>query len=129
MRKTAEKDPEPRVLVTLFDFVEWLLRTTNRFPKNWRVTLGDRLDRQALDLLLLAQEARFAKDKCALLEALSRELDALRLLARLSVRLECIRGRQYEYAAKQIDEIGRQVGGWLKQQRGKTGEDVEEPVS
>ena len=50
--RQKKTESEPRVLVTLYDFVAWLLRATNRFPKNHRATLGDRLDGVALDMLL-----------------------------------------------------------------------------
>jgi len=56
-------------------------------------------------------------------------LHILRSLVRLAVKMGCLQGRQYEYAAKQIEEIGRQIGGWINQQtrRGRN-ENVETPV-
>ena len=41
---------DPRVAVTLFDFALWFLARANRLPKNWRVTLGDRIDGTLLNL-------------------------------------------------------------------------------
>lgn len=93
------------------------MRHTNRFPKNYRVTLGDRIDGQVMDMLALVQRASVRSSKLDLLQQLNEELNVLRALTRLAVDLQCLQGRQYEYAAKQIDEIGRQVGGWLKQQK------------
>jgi len=110
---------EPRVVVCLFDLTLWMMRTTNRFPKNWRVSLGDRIDNLVLKMLLTAQSAGFRKEKLALLLELSEDLESLRTLTRLATELECIHGRQREYVARQIDEIGKQVGGWIKQQTAK----------
>ncbi len=55
---TSKKEQEPRVLVCLYDLSVWLLKATNRYPKNWRITLGDRLDRLMLDMLSLGRRAR-----------------------------------------------------------------------
>ena len=101
----------------LYDLALWFMGRTNRFPKNYRVTLGDRIDGQVLDMLALVQKASVRSRKVALLEELNEELNVLRALTRLCVDLKCLQGRQYEYAVKEIDEIGRQVGGWLKQQK------------
>lgn len=108
---------EPRVAVCLYDFGLWLLQRTNRFPKNLRKTLGDQIDGQVIQLLSLVQRAAVRTEKIELLQRLNEEINVLRIQTRLCVDLGCLSTRQYEHAARQIDEIGRQVGGWLKQQR------------
>jgi hypothetical protein len=90
------------------------MQRTNRFPKNWRKTLGDRIDGVVLDMLATGQRARLRREKRDLLVKLNEDLDVLRQLTRLAVELQCIEGRQYEHVARQIDEIGRQTGGWIK---------------
>ena len=111
------KQAEPHVAVCIYDLAKWLLERTNRFPKNYRVTLGDRIDNQVLAMASLVQRAAVRTTKVELLQTLNEDLNVLRLLVRLALDLKCLGTRQYEYAARQIDEIGRQVGGWLKQQR------------
>ncbi|HOV72612.1 MAG TPA: four helix bundle protein [Candidatus Hydrogenedentes bacterium] len=91
---------EPHVSVTLFDFAQWFLSRTNRFPKNGRKSLGDRIDASLLELLALVQRASLRRDKRALLDRVNEELHVLRALVRLAVRLDCLQERQYEYAAK-----------------------------
>lgn len=128
--KEPNSECEPRVLVCLYDLCLWLMKATNRYPKNWRVTLGDRLDRVVLDMLVLGQQACLRHDKRTLLQELSDDLESLRMLIRLSRDLGCLDLRRYEYAAKMMDEIGRQLGGWMKQQHRKPfHEDVEASLS
>ena len=110
---------EPRVAVCLYDLTLWFLQRTNRFPKNYRVTLGDRVDRHVLEMLALVQKASVRSNKTSLLRELNEGLNVLRALTRLCVDLGCLKGRQYEYASRQIDEIGRQIGGWIKQQQSR----------
>ena len=124
------RECEPRVVVCLYDLSLWLMKATNRYPKNWRITLGDRLDRVALDMLVLGQQATLRHEKRVLLQELSDDLESLRMLVRLSRDLGCLDLRRYEYAAKMMDEIGRQLGGWMKQQHRKPfHEDVEASLS
>jgi len=117
-RNPPEK--QARVVVCLFDLAVWTLKTTNRFPRNHRVTLGDRMDALVLDMALQAHQASFRKDKTHLLWKLSEDLESFRILSRIAVELGCLQGRQCEYAARQIADIGRQLGGWIKQQEGLT---------
>ncbi|MBF0548140.1 MAG: diversity-generating retroelement protein Avd [Candidatus Riflebacteria bacterium] len=117
---TERKNPaEPTVTVALYDFCLWIMQRTNRFPKNWRVTLGDKIDRVALEMLVLARHAAARTEKTSCLVRLSDNLETLRMMVRLAKDLKCLEIKQYEFASRSFDEIGRQVGGWLKYTKGK----------
>lgn len=116
MSNRSVRESEPRVAVCLYDLALWFMQRTNRFPKNWRVTIGDRIDDLVLDMLALVHKARLRRDKLEMLKSLSEHLEILRVMTRLTRDLECLKVRQYEHVSRQIDEIGRQLGGWIKQQ-------------
>ena len=100
-----------------YDFLLWLLPLTLKFPKAQRFLLAERLGKMALDFYELILEA--AMDPEQRMEKLGRAdrlLVKIRLLVRLSRDLQCIGLGQYEHAAKQMDEIGRLIGGWKKKQ-------------
>lgn len=105
---------EPRLAVVLYDLSVWFFGRTNRFPKNYRVTLGDRVDGVLLDMLTIVQRLPYVEDRRLALNELNMELNVLRVLVRLCVDLKCLEVRQYEYAAEQMEDIGKQVGGWLR---------------
>jgi hypothetical protein len=127
-RTRTKQFAEAHVVVVLQDFTLWMLKHTNRFPKNWRITLGDRLDNLLLDMVANVQRASVRGDKRALLHQVNEDLHVLRALLRTTVELGCLGPRQYEYASGQVEEIGRQIGGWLKQQRARHA-NMEKPVS
>ena len=77
---------------------------------------GCPLDKLALDILELLIEAAYTRDKADLLKRAGLQLEKLRYLIRLSKDLEFLSIRRYEFVAGQIDEVGRMVGGWLRQQ-------------
>ena len=71
------------------------------------------------DLLESLVLARYQKDKLPLLQALNSKLDVLRYQTRLLLDFDLIAHRRYQYVSKLIDAIGTDLGGWIKQQRGK----------
>ena len=69
-------------------FLEWLLPTTEKFPKRARFTLANRIDNLALDIAEELVEARYTRDKTAILRRINLRLERLRVLLRLSYRLK-----------------------------------------
>ena len=111
----------PVVLVTWYDTAKWLLERVDSFPKNQRFIFGQRISGDALDILELLVEAAYSRDKVRLLEDANRKLETLRWLLRMATDRKVLTGRQYQYACEHLDETGRMVGGWLRQQRQRGG--------
>jgi len=119
---------EPKVLVRLYVLVNWYMQRTERFPKPLRISLGDKIDCHLLTMLERAVRARFAKDPRKQLYLLSSDVEVLRYLTRLAKDRGALQIKQYEYVARAIDEIGLQIGGWLKH-LSKRDENLQKPVS
>jgi hypothetical protein len=105
--------PSP-IFAKTYDFLLWLLNTTEKFPKSERFRLAKRIDDSIFlfhDILVDATRTR--TPRCALLET-DRELDRLRLYVRLSDERSLLKDNQYRYASEQLTEIGKLLGGWLK---------------
>ncbi len=98
----------------MHQFVLWLYPTVNKFPKNQRFVLGQRLERQAIDLIELLVEAKFSSRKFTPLKKASIKINTLLVLIRLARDLNFLSANQYEFASKNIDEISSMIGGWLK---------------
>ena len=114
--KSSLRQTQPKVVVCLYDLALWYLQRTNRYPRNWRITLGDQIDRLMLKMVAAGQRAALRSAKLTILEELSDDLEVLRILTRLSADLKCLDAKQFEFVVRQMAEIGRQIGGWLKQQ-------------
>jgi hypothetical protein len=121
------RSAEPKIMTALYDLTVWYMARTERFPKPLRVSLGDRIDTKLLDMLELANHARFSKQPKKYLQSLNLELESLRFLSRLARDRGGLQIRQFEFAARSIEEIGRQIGGWLRQIAQH--ENTSEPVS
>ena len=105
------------VLARMFDLLDWLLPKAERFPRTHRTTVTQRMMDAALDLqerLIEAQSARGAKRTTAL-HAADAALGKLRLYLRLAHHWHWFNSGQYEHVSRMVAEVGRLLGGWLKQ--------------
>ncbi len=109
-----EAPKQSPIFAKTYDFILWLLNLTEKFPKSERFRLARRLEDTAFAFYeMLVQATRSGNQARALLQA-DLELDKLRLYVRLSHDRKLINLKQYRYAAGQLTEIGRLLGGWLK---------------
>lgn len=110
----AAQRPELTVITKTYDLVLWSCRHTSRFPRNHRLVLGERLERNLYELLETLIQARYTRERQPLLIRANLILEVLRFQVRLAKDLQCLKVNSYGHAAKAIDEIGQLVGGWLK---------------
>lgn len=103
----------------MFDLLDWLLPKAERFPRVHRNTLTPRLMNAALDTAeaLYAAEHGRDQERLASLRAADVALDRLRLYLRLAHRWQWLSHDQYGYASRMVEEVGRLLGGWLRQTR------------
>ena len=109
-----KKSEELVVITKTYDLILWSCNHTSRFPRQHRFVLGERLERTLYDLLETLIRAKYTRDRKSLLEAANLKLEVLRFQIRLAKDLPCLRVNSYEFSSKQINEIGKLVGGWLK---------------
>jgi hypothetical protein len=106
-----------------YDFLQWLIPKSETFPRSFRYTVTARLLAAALDLpelLLEAQSSRGKprRDRLAQADAC---LNKLRLYLRLSHTWRWLSDGQYEHVSRMVAEIGKLLGGWIRQASGEGG--------
>ena len=105
------------ILSRLFDLLEWLIPKGESFPRAFRHTVTARLLGSSLDLseqLLDAQALRGAARRARLALADS-SLNKLRFYLRLVHHWHWLSAGQYEHVSRIVAEIGRLLGGWIRQ--------------
>jgi hypothetical protein len=108
------------IIQKTYDLIKWYVPILNRLPRSHRFNLGNRLITGLYEFLEELISARYAKEKLARLEALNPKLDILRHQTRLLLDFELMEANRYAYAGKQMNEIGTELGGWIKQQKQKS---------
>lgn len=107
---------ESPLFVRTYDFLLWLIPQIQKFPRVYRFTLSERIQRLALDFqdsLVAAGKSKGSSRRENLNQA-DIQLEQLRLWLRYSRDCHLITIRQYEHAARQLVEVGRMLGAWIK---------------
>ena len=103
-----------------YDLIKWYIPILNRLPRNHRFALGNRIVNNLYNLLEELIQIRFAREnKLLRLQSLNTQLDILRYQTRLLYDFKLVASNRYKYANQQINDIGSELGGWIKQQQGK----------
>ncbi len=110
-----------------FDFTDWMLEHTEKFPKHIRVSFSVRLENLTLDIMQDIIQARYSHKK-VYLENINSNLNILRVLVRLSFKRKYLNMNSYQFASNKINEAGRMVGGWLKYNNEESNEDLFESL-
>ncbi|MGK7886021.1 MAG: diversity-generating retroelement protein Avd [Crocosphaera sp.] len=105
------------VIQKTYDFVKWFVPILNKLPRHHKFMLGDRIIKEVYELLEGLLRARYAKQKLTQLQSLNTELDVLRYQIRLLYDFELISLKRYQYINQQLQGIGIELGGWIKQQK------------
>jgi len=106
--------PESPIFTRTYDLLRWLLPVTVKFPRTQRFVLAERVQRMALDFQEQLIDAGRAAQPTPFLQRADTTLTKLRLYLRLCRDLELLTSGQYEHVARQVNEVGRLLGGWLK---------------
>ena len=109
-----------------YEFMKWLHSLLNKFPKSEKYTMAQKIENISMNVLEGIIQSNNDFDKTDSIKKTIVELDKLRVFFRMSKDLNFISFNQYEFGVKQIDEIGRMLGGWLKKY-GKFEDSLQKP--
>lgn len=104
----------PQVVEHCHQCLQWLIPTLDKFPRNRRFTLGERIESSLLDVLSFTTEAAYQKNKSVALQQANQKLAITRHLWRLCFELKVIDKRRYLHCSEMLVNIGRQIGAWRK---------------
>jgi len=105
------------LLARTFDLLDWLLPKLEGFPRIYRYNVVRRLGDATLDFQehLLAAQARRGRSRLHALRDADAALNRVRLYLRLAHHWRWLSDGQYLHASRMIQELGRLLGGWLRQ--------------
>ncbi|MES9904114.1 MAG: diversity-generating retroelement protein Avd [Sedimenticola sp.] len=114
------KTKELVIFTQTYDLLSWLLPQCERFPKSQRFVITQRLQGAALDFheSIFDANAHFSTARLSHLQTADAHLNKLRLYLRLSHQRGWLSLGQYEHVSRMVVNIGKLLGGWIKQTRG-----------
>jgi len=104
----------PVIALRMEGLLTWTAERVAKFPRDHKFTVGDRLLETCLDVMAALTDAAYRRDKREVLAAASRGLVRARILARLARVLLCLSEAQHLHFARESDEVGRMLGGWIR---------------
>ncbi len=104
----------PKAVQDCHLLLEWLIPQLDKFPRQRRFTLGERIETGLLEVLEGLVDAAYSRRKADVLLRANRRLDVVRHLWRLSYRLQAVSGKGYGHGSRLLVELGRQIGGWQR---------------
>lgn len=113
------------IFTRMYDLLDWLLPHCERFPKAQRFAITQRLQDAALDACEALYDANARKGAARLvqLQAADAHLNKLRLYLRLTHAWHWLSSGQYAHVSAMVAEVGRLLGGWIKQTRAGAGDE------
>lgn len=105
------------ILARTFDLLAWLIPKGESFPRGYRQTVTARLLGSALDLSERLEDAQATRGSArrSHLAGADGALNRLRLYLRLAHTWCWLSDGQYEHVSRMVAEIGRLLGGWIRQ--------------
>ena len=117
MRKTHNPET-PAAVSACHDLLKWMIPHLDKFPRNRRFTLGERIETGLLEVLeFLVEAAYHTASRKKVLGLANLRLHRVRHLWRLCYELMVIPLQRYRHGSGLIDDIGRQIGGWARSAR------------
>lgn len=106
------------IIQKTYDLIKWMVPILDRLPRTYRFSLGDRIIKELYDLLESLISARYTKaDRLSTLQGLNIRLQVLRYQCRLLMDFNLVSMNRYEFMHRQINDIGQDLGGWIRQQQ------------
>ena len=108
---------ESPLFVRTHEFLLWLLPQVQKFPRAYRFSLAERIQRTGMDFQddIIAAGKSKNEERRAWLKKADITLEQMRFWLRFSIELGLINIGQYEHAARMMVEMGRLLGAWIKQ--------------
>ena len=78
-----KREEDLTVFTKTYDLILWSCNHTARFPRNHRFVLGERIDRNLYELLETLLQAKYQRERSALLDTANLKLEILRFQMRL----------------------------------------------
>jgi hypothetical protein len=105
------------IIQKTYDLIKWYIPIINRLPRDHKYSLGDRIVTQLYDILELLISARFNPQRLSILQSTNLKLDLLKYQSRLLFDFNLINIERYEYVNQILIDLGKELGGWIKQQQ------------
>lgn len=106
-----------------YDFLLRIMSVISHFPKEYKYTIGERIQDTAINMVVAIYRANSTKDKIPHLQELEENVQMIYLFLRITHDIKILPTQKFASLVEMIDSVSTQAKGWLR-----TNEKVREPV-
>ena len=99
---------------TAYDLLVELMNITKDYPRDFKFSLGEKIQNQVIELLVLIYKANSAKDKKDFIIEIINHVQFLDLYLRISFDIKILPQNKYCMLIEKTYSIAKQAQGWLK---------------
>ena len=98
----------------MYDAINYIYVAVRQFPKSEKFCLAAEIKSQAIKIIRLIIAANKSRSKFVKLYEIDVELEILKLQTRMAMDLKFLPFNKYEILSRQLVEVGKMLGGWIK---------------
>lgn len=96
-----------------YDCILNIMQLISHFPKEYKYSLGERIQDSAMEMILCIYKANTVKYKSGHLKDLLNYIQMLYLFLRLSHDMKILSTENYSKTVEMVNNVSRQAQGWL----------------
>ena len=108
----AQYDTLP-IYKACYDFLLRMMHVITHFPREYKHTLGERIQNACIEMVISIYRANTVKYKSQHLKALMNQVQLLYLYLRISHDIKILPTEKYASIVETVDGIARQTQGWI----------------
>jgi len=104
-----------KIYKSSFDLLVQVQKLTTQFPRDFRYTIGEKINNGIVEFLVNIYQANSGKlqQRLEILNEMSQKLQTIIILTRLAFELKYVAKTSFLEVLKMAQEIERQLAGWI----------------
>lgn len=96
-----------------YDFLLRIMQVVSTFPKEYKYTLGERIQDAAIEMVIHVYKANSSKYKSQPLKIMLNYIEMVYLFLRMAHDMKILSTERFAKIVTMVDDISRQAKGWL----------------
>lgn len=104
------------IYIKTYEFIKLIYRLVGQFRKEYKFTLGTELQQigwKVLDEIIATNSLPDSRKRDGI-ERMNKLFDKFKIRFRLAYELDLVSDKKFGAAQKEMEEIGKMIGGWLR---------------
>ncbi len=97
-----------------YDFLLRVMHAVSHFPREYKYTLGERIQEECIELVIMIYKVNVTKSKVAYLKRMDEQIQLIYLLLRISHDMKLMPTEKYAGIVEMADGVAVQAKGWLR---------------